>query len=496
MTMKKRLLAALLCACLLLTPALAAGSFPAVNAYTPGYYHDVTDGAWYAAAAKLCYETGLMTGTAANTFAPDKTLTIGECAAVAARIWVTLSGKNYIAAPPEPFQAKPWYTDYMATIGNADPDLAPELSPLWERPTDPITRGEFFLLTRAALSAQEDLLTPINSITALPDTDDANILSFYNAGILTGTDAYGTFSGSKSLTRAECATMVARIVDSSLRQAFTPQVKADKPALSYEEELMQTEAVRINGVSVNFAQFIQTLNTCVAEVDASLKSSSGKGLDWNAKYSWANDLPAYFKQMALSRLVESAVVTTQARARGCTVEALPASLTPDPSQALSNIYCAKHILVDDEATANTIIATLRAQVKSYSGLPKDLALSKALADFDALLAQYGTDPGMTSNPNGYLFTDGDMVTEFENAVKALKIGSCSSVPVKSQFGYHVILRLDPTSYPGWEQEVREMRYNSYVEQWMASSTVTRNSAELDRLDVPARYAAYVASQGG
>lgn len=482
MTMKKRLLAGLLCACLLLTPALAAVSFPAVNAYTPGYYHDVTDGAWYADAAKLCFERGLITGTAANTFSPNNAVTVGEAATLAARILAAVKGSTIRAARTN----ETWYQRYVEFLEN-NAVTVPD-------PAQNATRTQFFRLLAAVVP--EAQLSAINAITALPDTDDANVLSFYNAGILTGTDAYGTFSGSKSLTRAECATMVARIVDSSLRQTFTPQVKTDTPTLSYEEELMQTEAVRINGVSVPFSLFIQTLNTCVAEVDASLKSSSGKGLDWNAKYSWTNDLPTYFKQMALSRLVESAVVTTQARARGCTVEALPASLTPDPSQALSNIYCAKHILVDDEATANTIIATLRAQVKSYSGLPKDLALSKALADFDALLAQYGTDPGMTSNPNGYLFTDGDMVTEFENAVKALKIGSCSSVPVKSQFGYHVILRLDPTSYPGWEQEVREMRYNSYVEQWMASSTVTRNSAELDRLDVPARYAAYVASQGG
>lgn len=483
MTMKKRLLAALLCACLLLTPALAAGSsFPTVNLYTPGYYTDVKDGEWYAAAAKLCFERGLITGTGANTFSPNNAVTVGEAATLAARILAAVKGLTIRAARAN----EAWYqryVEFLETNGVTVPD-----------PTQPASRQQFFRLLAAVVPAEQ--LTAINTITTLPDTDDPDILRFYNAGVLTGTDATGTFQGSRGLMRSECATMVARIVDSSLRQTFTPQVKTDKPTLSYEEELMQTEAVRINGVSVNFAQFIQTLNTCVAEVDASLKSSSGKGLDWNAKYSWTNDLPAYFKQMALSRLVESAVVTTQARARGCTVEALPASLTPDPSQALSNIYCAKHILVDDEATANTIIATLRAQVKSYSGLPKDLALSKALADFDALLAQYGTDPGMTSNPNGYLFTDGDMVTEFENAVKALKIGSCSSVPVKSQFGYHVILRLDPTSYPGWEQEVQEIRYNSYVDQWFSSATVTLNEAELGRLDVQGRYEAYVASQGG
>lgn len=467
--MKKRLLSGLLCAALLLTPALAAGSFPAVNVYPAGYYHDVADGAWYADAATLCYETGLMTGTAANAFSPDGTVTVGETATLAARILASVKGETIRAAQT----GEAWYQRYVEFLENNAVTVSD--------PAQNATRTQFFRLLAAVVPAEQ--LAAINAITTLPDTDDGDVLRFYNAGVLTGTDAYGTFSGSKSLSRAECAAMVARIVDPSLRKTFTPAEKpAEQPALSYEEELMGTEAVRINGASVNFQQFIQTLNACISETDATLKANYGTGLDWNANYSGVDDLPAYFKQMALSRVVEDTLVATQARALGCTAETLPAFLTPDPSKALENIYCAKHILVDDEATASAVIALLQA--------------NPSMETFDALLAQYGTDPGMTSNPNGYLFTDGDMVAEFENAVKAMPPNGFNNVPVKSQFGYHIILRLDPTSYPGWEQAVQEMLYNSYVEQWMASATVTTNDAELDRLDVPARYAAYVASQGG
>lgn len=467
--MKKRLLSGLLCAALLLTPALATGSFPAVNIYPAGYYHDVADGAWYADAATLCYETGLMTGTAANAFSPDGTVTVGETATLAARILASVKGETIRGART----GEAWYQRYVEFLENNAVTVSD--------PAQNATRTQFFRLLAAVVPAEQ--LAAINAITTLPDTDDGDVLRFYNAGVLTGTDAYGTFSGSKSLSRAECAAMVARIVDPSLRKTFTPAEKpAEQPALSYEEELMGTEAVRINGASVNFQQFIQTLNACISETDATLKANYGTGLDWNANYSGVDDLPAYFKQMALSRVVEDTLVATQARALGCTAETLPAFLTPDPSKALENIYCAKHILVDDEATASAVIALLQA--------------NPSMETFDALLAQYGTDPGMTSNPNGYLFTDGDMVAEFENAVKAMPPNGFNNVPVKSQFGYHIILRLDPTSYPGWEQAVQEMLYNSYVEQWMASATVTTNDAELDRLDVPARYAAYVASQGG
>lgn len=70
-----------------------------------------------------------------------------------------------------------------------------------------------------------DLLTPINQIDTFPDiyeyTRDT-VLPFYNAGILTGTDSYGTFGADLSLTRAETAAMAARLIRPELRIAFTP----------------------------------------------------------------------------------------------------------------------------------------------------------------------------------------------------------------------------------------------------------------------------------
>ena len=41
----------------------------------------------------------------------------------------------------------------------------------------------------------EDQLPAVNTITALPDTADADVLRFYNAGILTGVNEYGMFAG-------------------------------------------------------------------------------------------------------------------------------------------------------------------------------------------------------------------------------------------------------------------------------------------------------------
>lgn len=61
-------------------------------------------------------------------------------------------------------------------------------------------------------------------------------------------------------------------------------------------------------------------------------------------------------------------------------------------------------------------------------------------DFDALIKEYGEDPGMTVYNGGYYFTVGEMVKPFEDAAFSLKEGEYSK-PVQSDFGYHIIQRL-------------------------------------------------------
>jgi len=72
---------------------------------------------------------------------------------------------------------------------------------------------------------------------------------------------------------------------------------------------------------------------------------------------------------------------------------------------------------------------------------------RAIEDKDELLARFAAlkdeldeDSGKTAYPNGYTFTPGVMVGEFEDATKALGEYEVSE-PVQSSYGYHVILRL-------------------------------------------------------
>lgn len=113
-------------------------------------------------------------------------------------------------------------------------------------------------------------------------------------------------------------------------------------------------------------------------------------------------------------------------------------------------YRAKHILIEDteEATEEATEAASEAATDAASAEPEMtaeerandlLARAQSGEDFDALIAEYSTDPGSESNPDGYIFTDGDMVTEFEDCVKSLQPGEFGIC--KSDYGYHVIQRL-------------------------------------------------------
>jgi peptidyl-prolyl cis-trans isomerase C len=94
------------------------------------------------------------------------------------------------------------------------------------------------------------------------------------------------------------------------------------------------------------------------------------------------------------------------------------------AKAGGNEYKARHILVATEAEANDIIAKLKKDLGSFAALAKAKSM----------------DPGSKGN-GGDLgwFNPAGMVPEFGAAVATLAKGKFTETPVKSQFGYHVIV---------------------------------------------------------
>lgn len=82
---------------------------------------------------------------------------------------------------------------------------------------------------------------------------------------------------------------------------------------------------------------------------------------------------------------------------------------------------ASHILVQDEETAKDI------KKQAEEG-----------ADFGDLARKYSQCPSKEDGGDLGFFGKGQMVKEFEDAAFSLEAGQISE-PVKTQFGYHVIL---------------------------------------------------------
>ena len=115
--------------------------------------------------------------------------------------------------------------------------------------------------------------------------------------------------------------------------------------------------------------------------------------------------------------------------------------------AETNSYMtAKHILfktTDDSGTAlsDADKAAKKQQAEQVAAQLRAVTdPDKRVELFDQLMEQYNEDTGESSYPHGYCFTSGTMVTEFEDACKALEPYEVSGV-VESQHGYHVILRM-------------------------------------------------------
>jgi peptidyl-prolyl cis-trans isomerase C len=88
-------------------------------------------------------------------------------------------------------------------------------------------------------------------------------------------------------------------------------------------------------------------------------------------------------------------------------------------------YKARHILLDTEADARTVIEALEEG-----------------ADFEEMAREHSTGPsGPMGGDLGWFTADG-MVPEFSNAVRLLEPGTYTKEPVQSDFGWHVILLED------------------------------------------------------
>lgn len=141
-----------------------------------------------------------------------------------------------------------------------------------------------------------------------------------------------------------------------------------------------------------------------------------------------------------------------------------------PVYVPAGFFRVRHILVADEATAKLV------KEKIDAG-----------EDFEALLAEYGTDPGMKDEANaaGYLVGEGaSYVESFLTAALALTKDGDVSDPVQSDYGWHIIKRVstEPAheipyadvkdAFDLYEQSLnQEQYYSDIVTKWVADTSL-------------------------
>ena len=216
--------------CLLLTVSLIgscalAGFVPVREARS---FSDVPASHWSCSYVQQCDRLGLMGGTGEDRFSPSGTLQAAEAVTVCVRLRDLYDGGDGTISQ----EGEHWYDPAV--------ERALELGILTEGQFDrydrAATRAELAGLLARALPEEE--YAPINQIASLPDVTAAtpyyqDILTLYNAGILTGSDGYGTFNPAQSITRAEVSAILCRLALPETRVSLTLEekpVQAPQPA--------------------------------------------------------------------------------------------------------------------------------------------------------------------------------------------------------------------------------------------------------------------------
>lgn len=183
-----------------------------------------------------------------------------------------------------------------------------------------------------------------------------------------------------------------------------------------------------------------------------------KGLDKNQETLDQIDLN---RQNVLAR----AFVQDYMKNNPVTDEQIKAEYDKVKAEMSGNEYKARHILVKTEAEAKDIISKLKRDPKVFADLAKEKSM----------------DPGSKVN-GGDLgwFDPRSMVPEFGAAVAKLEKGKFTEEPVKSQFGFHVIMLEDsrPKEFPPMEQvkeqlknQVQQKSFEKLIEDMKAKAKI-------------------------
>ncbi len=178
--------------------------------------------------------------------------------------------------------------------------------------------------------------------------------------------------------------------------------------------------------------------------------------------------PEVAEQLELTRqsILASAFVQDYLKKNPVSDQMLTAEYDKIKGMVSATEYKARHILVKDEAEAKDIIARLNKNPKAFEALAKEKSI----------------DPGSKVNGGDLGWFDPQaMVPEFGAAVAQLEKGKFTAEPVKSSFGYHVILLEDSRAKqfppleevkPKLEQQVQQQNLKAVLDDLKSKAKIT------------------------
>ena len=201
-----------------LAAGAAMSNFVKTRIYKPGIFTDVNENMWYGyekeKAVALAYEYGLMSGSSDAAFNPTGNISIAEAVTVATRVHSFYTTGHQLEFAPTP--DAPWYQ------GNVNYAIENEIIGVVDFMdyNKAATRAEMAYIFSRSIPRSE--FASQNTVNSLPDVDSdtlfySAILMMYTAGVVGGDAGTGAFRPDDSITRAEAAAVITRVILPSTR---------------------------------------------------------------------------------------------------------------------------------------------------------------------------------------------------------------------------------------------------------------------------------------
>ena len=266
-----------------------AAGFDRMLQYKDGMFKDVAANAWYASEVKSAYELGFMNGVGDGQFSPDGNVTVSAGITMAARVHAIYNGKTIAEK-----KGANWYDMYV-DYAKANGIIADGQFDNFDRN---ITRIEMALLFTKAMPA--DYFTAKNDVKSIPDvteTEDyyAELIKLYKAGVVMGSDAYGTFYPNNSIKRSETAAIINRVALPENRLSKTLEDYGDRPMAAYliDDHSMQANTRgKLNNMALRSGWLYENRNSGSVnkdDVTTNVLADKGKGYVAINKYLTVQD---------------------------------------------------------------------------------------------------------------------------------------------------------------------------------------------------------------